>query len=169
MTSLHRLSLSHVTQEEGGRILTALSGYSLWYLLCVSPFTSRSCHVQMTSPVSVYGKGAVAFVTDLFSVRDFNCGQFTRGSRSRRPKSVQREQEEVANSKLCRFISGQTYSKTRKLHRLGVIDKSVHVDPVILDVSLEDFWIDSFKRELWVVLTNRCTGSRHMRRPVYEK
>ncbi|KAF8498821.1 hypothetical protein JB92DRAFT_2834202 [Gautieria morchelliformis] len=108
-------------------------------------------------------------IANLFSVRDFNCGQFTRGSRSRRPKSVQREQEEVAYSKLCRFISGQTFSKTRKLHRLGVVDKSVHGDPVILDVPLEDFWIDSFNRELWVVLTNRCTGSRHMRRPVYEK
>ncbi|KAF8486627.1 hypothetical protein JB92DRAFT_3101351 [Gautieria morchelliformis] len=68
-----------------------------------------------------------------------------------------------------RSFTLSVHSKTRKLHCLGVVDKSVHVDPVILDVPLEDFWIDSFKRELWVVLTNRCTGSRHMRRPVYEK
>ncbi|KAF8507793.1 hypothetical protein JB92DRAFT_2832650 [Gautieria morchelliformis] len=142
MTSLHRLSLSHVTQEEGGRILTALSGYSLWYLLCVSPFASRSSHVQMTSPIYSQSGTLIAVSSQEGLVRvDPN------------PCSASRKRSDV----------------TRKLRRLGVIDKSVHVDPVILDVPLEDFWIDSFERELWVVLTNRCTGSRHMCRPVYEK
>jgi hypothetical protein len=38
-------------------ILTALSGYSLWYILCVSSLAYLSFHVQMTSPVSGFGRG----------------------------------------------------------------------------------------------------------------
>ncbi|KAF8478296.1 hypothetical protein JB92DRAFT_2838009 [Gautieria morchelliformis] len=164
-----------MTQEEGGRILTALSGYSLWYLLCVSPFASRSSHVQMTSPIYSQSGTLIAVSSQEGLVRvDPNPCSASRKRSDVRPLNAAASVVylaiiHAAQRSFTLSVQEVKISKTRKLRRLGVIDKSVHVDPVILDVPLEDFWIDSFERELWVVLTNRCTGSRHMHRPVYEK